>query len=327
MSQEETLRFGLGVDQVSPETALRHDADSGQSSARRIVNFDITNGHRLYRRKGSVRKVNLSDCHSLWADGVSYFVSGSTMYKFDGDAYTSVVTGLSPGFTVSYAKVAGDVYWSNGVNSGILVDGVTNTAWGATETTGGLGQTYAAQVRGSIIRHYRGRLYAVDGRIIWATDPMDYKRVDLMRGFLMMESEIILFEPVANGIYVGTQNEGVRFLAGPDFKQLQLVKADNLQAVRGSGLAVDGADFGSIGASAVWLTAKGWVFGSGDGATKRLTDKSLALPSYEQSTSILREQNGIRQLLSIVKGSSSGSSASASDVITSEVIRNGVLLV
>lgn len=325
MSQEETLRFGLGVDQVSPETALRHDADSGQSSARRIVNFDITNGHRLYRRKGSVRKVNLSDCHSLWADGVSYFVSGSTMYKFDGDAYTSVVTGLSPGFTVSYAKVAGDVYWSNGVNSGILVDGVTNTAWGATETTGGLGQTYAAQVRGSIIRHYRGRLYAVDGRIIWATDPMDYKRVDLMRGFLMLESEITLFEPVTNGIFVGTQNEGVRFLAGPDFRLFQLTKADDLPAVRGSGLSVDGATFASMGHAAIWLTSSGWVFGSGDGATKRLTDKSLALPNYESAASVMREHNGISQLLSIVRGGSD--TASASDVITSEVIRNGVLLV
>lgn len=324
---EATLRFGLGIDQVSPETALPSD-ESGQSAARRIVNFDITNGRNLYRRKGYTLAVDMDDCHSLWAeDDIAYFVSGSTMYRFDGEDAASVATGLSPGFTVSYAKAAGDIYWSNGINSGVLEDGTTNVAWGVTETTGGLGQTYAAQVRGSIVRHYRGRLYAVDGRVIWATDAMNYKRVDLMRGFLMMESEIILFEPVANGIYVGTQNEGVRFLAGPDFKQLQLVKADNLQAVRGSGLAVDGADFGSIGASAVWLTAKGWVFGSGDGATKRLTDKSLALPSYEQSTSILREQNGIRQLLSIVKGSSSGSSASASDVITSEVIRNGVLLV
>ena len=326
VQKDNAIRFGLGVDQVSPDTALRYDGDSGQSSARRLVNLDVTNGRTLQRRSGSVQVVDMADCHSLWSDDdVAYFVAGSTLYSFDGANYTSLVTGLSPGFKVSYDKVADDIYWSNGVNSGVLLDGSVNTAWGAADTAGNLGQTYAAQVRGSIVRHYRGRIYAIDGRVIWATDPMDYLRVDLMRGFLMMESEIVLFEPVANGIFVGTQNEGVRFLAGADFKQFQLVKADSLPAVRGSGLRIDGALFGSLGDSAIWLTTQGWVFGAGDGTTKRLTDDRTALPVYESAVSILRESGGIRQILSFARGGSE--SAGASDVMTTEVIRNGVLLV
>lgn len=326
MAKPTIIRFGLGVDQVSPETALRYDGDAGLSSARRIVNFDVTNGRTLQRRSGSSQVVDLDECHSLWsADDVAFFVSGSTLYSFDGDAYTSLVAGLSPGFKVSYAKVSDDIYWSNGVNSGVLLDGTTNTTWGADSTTGTLGQTYAPQVRGSIVRHYKGRLYAIDGRIIWATDPMDYLRVDLMRGFIMLESEITLFEPVTNGIFVGTQNEGVRFLAGADFKQFQMAEADDLPAVRGSGLAVEGQSFGVLGDAAIWLTTRGWVLGMGDGSVKRLTDKTLALPAYESATSLVREHNGIRQLLSFAKGGSEG--VGARDVITSEVIRNGVLLV
>jgi hypothetical protein len=142
---------------------------------------------------------------------------------------------------------------------------------------------------------------------------------------MMMESEVLLFEPVSGGIYVGTQKEGVRFLAGPDFKQFQLTNADSLTPVRGSGLAVDGAVFESGGQGAVWLTERGWVFGAGDGSTKRLTDKQLALPTYESAASIVREHEGMRQLMSFAKGGSD--SAGASDVLTSEVIRNGVLLV
>jgi hypothetical protein len=182
-----------------------------------------------------------------------------------------------------------------------------------------------AQVKGSIVRHFAGRIYVADGRILWATEPMDYTRVDLMRGFMMLESEITLLEPVSNGVFVGTASEGVRFLSGTDFKQMRLLNADSLAPVRGSGLSVDGAVFDSVGQGAAWLTERGWVFGAGDGSTKRLTDKQIALPAYESAASLLREHEGMRQLMSFAKGGSE--SAGASDVLTSEVIRNGVLLV
>jgi hypothetical protein len=321
-----SLRFGLGIDQVSNELNLPVNPNTGQSAARRIVNLDVTNTGPLQCRSGSTLAISVADAHSLWSsDTQAYYVAGSTLYGFDGTTATARVSALTPGFTVSYAQVADDIYWSNGVQSGVLRAGVTPAAWGAPDATGVMGQTYMSQIKGSIVRHFKGRLYAVDGRVVWATEPMDYLRVDLMRGFLMLESEITLFEPVSNGIYVGTQNEGVRFLAGPDFKQFQLLNADSLTAVRGSGVSVDGAVFDSQGQGAVWLTARGWVFGAGDGMTRRLTDKQLALPAYESAASMLREFQGMRQLLSFAKGGSE--SAGASDVMTTEVIRNGVLLV
>jgi hypothetical protein len=327
MSKDVSLRFGLGVDQCSPEIALLADAKTGQSSARRIVNLDVTNTGPLVRRTGSVQILN-DDAHSLWCADEStraYFVSGSTLYSFDGTIKTSLVTGLTPGFTCSYAQVSDDVYWSNGVQSGVLVGGTASEIWGTTETTGLLGQTYMPQVRGSIVRHYKGRLYAVDGRVVWATDPQDYRRVDMARGFIMLESEVTLFEPVSNGIFVGTQNEGVRFLAGNDFTQFQLLESDSLPAVRGSGLGIDAAIFDAPGRAAIWMTTAGWVLGTGDGMTKRLTDTMLALPTYASATSMIRKVDGMDQIVSFAKGGSE--SAGASDSVTSEVIRNGVLLV
>lgn len=326
MSKDVELRFGLGVDQVSPETALPYNRKTGQRAARRIVNLDVSNDNTLTRRSGSSQVVALADCHSLWSSSdLAYFAAGTSLYSFDGVTHTELAVGLTPGFPVSYAQVSDNVYWSNGVQSGVLVLGATNVPWGPNDVTGLLGQTYMAQVRGNIVRHFKGRIYAVDGRVVWATEPMDYLRVDLMRGFMMFESEVLLFEPVSDGIYVGTQNEGVRFLAGSDFKQFQLRNADSLQPVRGSGVSVDGAVFDSVGQGAAWLTTRGWVFGAGDGLTRRLTDEALALPSYESATSLIREVNGLRQLMSFAKGGSE--SAGVSDVLTSEVIRNGVLLV
>jgi len=322
-----SLSFGLGVDQVSAETSLHKNDQSRQRAARRIVNLDVTNTGPLVRRTGCVQVLS-DDAHSLWCANdsmLAYFVAGSTLYSFDGTNKTSLVTGITPGFTCSYAQVSDDVYWSNGVQSGVLVGGTVNETWGTTETTGLLGQTYMLQVRGSIVRHYKGRMYAVDGRVVWATDPQDYRRVDMARGFIMLESEVTLFEPVSNGVFVGTQNEGVRFLAGNDFTQFQLVKADSLPAVRGSGLGIDGAMFEAPGRAAIWLTTAGWVLGTGDGITKRLTDTMLALPAYESATSMIRKVDGMDQLVSFAKGGSE--SAGASDSVTSEVIRNGVLLV
>jgi hypothetical protein len=316
------LRFGKGIDQVSAETAIP------EGFARRIVNLDVTNTGTLFRRSGITQVLAETEPHSLWSEpdvGGAYYVAGSTLYGFDGTTKTSLVTGLTPGFPCSYAQVSDDVYWSNGVQSGILVDGVTNQAWAPSSTTGPLGQTYMSQVKGSIVRYFKGRLYVVDGRTIWATEPMDYTRVDLMRGFILLDSEVTLFEPVSSGIYVGTEKDGVRFLAGSDFKQFPLVNADSLTPVRGSGVSVDGAVFDSQGQGAAWLTTRGWVFGTGDGSTRRLTDAAMALPQYTTATSIIREANGVRQLMSFAKGGSG--SAGASDSVTSEVIRNGVLLV
>jgi hypothetical protein len=324
---EVTLRFGLGVDQVSAETSLTSNPKTGQSAARRIVNLDVTNNHTLIRRSGTTQVV-AGECHSLWSppdSDTGYFVDGTTLYKLYEDQTDDLVIGLTPGFAVSYAQVADDVFWSNGVQSGILRGGLMNEAWEPDDTTGPLGQTYMAQVKGSIVRHFAGRIYVADGRILWATEPMDYTRVDLMRGFMMLESEITLLEPVSNGIFVGTASEGVRFLSGTDFKQMRLLNADSLTPVRGSGLSVDGAVFESVGQGAAWLTERGWVFGAGDGSTKRLTDKQIALPAYESAASLLREHEGMRQLMSFAKGGSE--SAGASDSVTSEVIRNGVLMV
>jgi hypothetical protein len=316
-----TLRFGQGVDQLSAETSL----PSG--FARRLVNFDVTLNGTLKRRAGTAQIAAVTDAHSLWSgdEALGYYVAGSVLYSFDGAVSSLLVTGLTPNFEVSYALVAEDVYWSNNVQSGVLRGGEVNEPWAPTSLAGPLGQTYLMQPRGTIVRNFKGRNYLVDGRVLWATEPMDYLRVDNARGFMMFESEILLLEPVSGGIFVGTRDEGVRFLQGTDFKQFSLQNADSLVPVRGSGLSVDGAIFDSAGQGAVWLTSRGWVYGDGGGSTKRLTDRQLALPDYESAASLLRESNGIRQILSFAKGGSG--SAAASDYLTSDVIRNGVLLV
>lgn len=316
------LSFGRGVDQVSPETRI------AEGFARRVVNFDATNDQRLVKRGGVTLKYSGSQAHSCWADPESdqgYFVAAGTLYAYAPDQTpTAIVTGLSPALPISFCEVAGTVYWSNGVQSGRISANV-NTDWAPTTTTGPLGQTYLPMVAGTIVRYYRGRIYVVQGSVLWATNAMDYSKVDAARGFMQFEHEITLFEPVVEGCFIGTRGDGVRFLSGHDFNKFDLRNADSQEAVARSGLSVDGAIFDSPGQGAVWFTKRGWVFGDVQGGTKRLTDKTVALPEYESACAIMREQNGMRQVVNFVRGGSE--SAGASDILTSEVIRNGVLLV
>lgn len=312
--------FGLGIDQVTPQTQLK------DGYARAVVNLDATQGGRLELRPGVALRVPGTDVHSLWAAkhaDVGYYVDGSTLYAVDETGETlEMVTGLAPGLGVSYAGLNGDVYWSNGVQSGVIVDGA-NTAWGPQSVTGNLGQTYLQRPRGTIVRAYRGRLYLADDTVLWATEPLDYMRVDAARGFIAYEARITLFEPVAGGCFIGVRGHGVRFLAGYDFKQFSQTVVDRLDPVPGSGLGVDGADFGATGDAAVWLTTEGWVLGLGDGSVKRITSDRLAMPAYVSAASMVRERNGQRHLISFARG---GESANAGDVLTSSVIRNGVLI-
>lgn len=173
------------------------------------------------------------------------------------------------------------------------------------------------------LESYKGRIYGAVGNALVATQAMNYGLTRPATDYILFATDIVMIRAVNNGIYVGTEHE-VIFLSGDDLKSFLLNPADALAPVPGSGMAIDGALFNASPASVVWLTQRGWVLGSDGGQVKRLTEAQMALPEYTSATGLYREHDGMRQLLTFVKGG--GEAAGASDSYTTEIVRNGKVL-
>lgn len=106
------------------------------------INVDITDSNEIQTRSGTTLKL-AGAYTSLWAgEGISLAVLSGTMYRIWDDFRTeALATGV--GTDVRYLQIDGRVYWSDGLTTGVVDNGVART-WGlkppeitsATATTG-----------------------------------------------------------------------------------------------------------------------------------------------------------------------------------------------
>jgi hypothetical protein len=94
------------------------------------VNVDIDNGGRAQRRPGTEMRLP-GPAHSLWSQGEHcLFVRGDTLHRLHLDYAMSILaTGLTPDLPMNYQEVNGRVYWSNGVETGVVAE-EGSRSWG-----------------------------------------------------------------------------------------------------------------------------------------------------------------------------------------------------
>jgi hypothetical protein len=122
------VNFGLGIDQLSPDTALLYDNKSKQSAARRAVNVDITDSGNLRLRKGAELVTSGVNVHSLGGnEQVTLYVDNGTLYRLNSDeTSTPLRSGLSPSRLMAYETVNEELYFSNNEILEKLVSGQVN---------------------------------------------------------------------------------------------------------------------------------------------------------------------------------------------------------
>lgn len=173
------------------------------------------------------------------------------------------------------------------------------------------------------LESYNGRIYAAIDNVLIATQALNYDLTRPSTDFVVFPDPITMVASVVDGVYVGTRHN-MTFLDGNDLPLFKTRPADQLPPIEDSDIAVDGTLFGSSGKGIVWLTRRGWVFSTTGGVVKRLTETQMALPQYDRAVSMYREHDGMRQVLSFVKGG--GEAAGASDSYDVEIVRNGRIL-
>lgn len=97
------------------------------------TNVDLDNSGKLLSRGGYTKKIN-GTFHSMWSDGdFCLFVTGTELHRLNTGLTSSTVirNDLTAGLEMSYAAVNGQVYYSNGSQSGIYSQS-GNRTWGIT---------------------------------------------------------------------------------------------------------------------------------------------------------------------------------------------------
>lgn len=126
--------FPAGTHNAGEELSLPTNEDGSRVAFRASENVVLDEQGKPSRRDGYEEVLELTRGHSGWSDellGLSLFVTADTLTSLDDDESTvELVAGLAPGLLLSYARLHNTVAWSNGVQSGEVMEDLTTRPWG-----------------------------------------------------------------------------------------------------------------------------------------------------------------------------------------------------
>jgi len=184
---------------------------------------------------------------------------------------------------------------------------------------------------GHIIRGFNGRSYSAVDNVMYYSQAMRPALLDAAHDYIDFESRIRMIRPVEGGVFVSTEKRVV-FLAGEDPENFQLSVAHTSPAVEGSDIMAPAKMFSfenmSTGEVAVWWAASGiMVIGFPNGQVVPVREGELALPEYARGDVMIREENGVRQLVSVLQRPKTPTAGLAmQDEATVTVHRRGIEL-
>ena len=285
---------GLNV-KVDP-ARIRFDPETGVTDLAVAVNVDHDQTGRISRRKGYNDTAITANCHSLFCEGGdALMVTGTSLYLVAPDlsSYRAIAT-VTAGARVSYAQVAGTIYWTNRFEKGVVSNGV-NTPWVKGTYYGpSSNRVLSDPPAGSLIAYSKGHMFVADGSTLFFSDPYSLNAFDLARGFFQFEDDITMIRPVDGGVFVGTEFS-THFLSGPGPTKFRFTTLSGSSVIRGTDVPVDLSHLGyadytqtRTGEAAMWTGSEGIFLGTGDGQAFNLTkDKLFEQAAIEGAAQII----------------------------------------
>jgi hypothetical protein len=182
----------------------------------------------------------------------------------------------------------------------------------------------------SFLCAYRGRIYFAVGDTLYYTLALRYGLYKLHQSYFRVPHRITGVCAVEDGIYVGTERLAY-FVAGADPTDARLATVDAFGVVEATMTPVR-ASFGIDGISpqeraAVWWSANGVLMRGGPtGQVQAVTAGRLALPKFRIGAMLMREQDQLQQLVSVLRSAENESALAARDAATVTIVRNGITL-
>lgn len=157
---------------------------------------------------------------------------------------------------------------------------------------------------GQLVRYAHGRLWVAQGKFVFYSKPHGYELFDL-RDYLGFTSDVTMFAPVQDGIFIGTETE-TSFIAGTDPKEMRLLTKYAVGVVPGTLAYVPSNQVKALATineeySPVWTTHTGIVAGVSGGLVIDLTSERYTLDKAVQGAALYRHHNGIDQYVTVLR--------------------------
>lgn len=216
---------------VDPERLI-YDPDTGLTDIAACLNVFVDRTGRISRVMGYSATSITSDSHSLFPvrDEYCLYVTGTSLVKLSPDLTTTFVMATVSPIEMGYCLVGDDVYYANGVDKGIVRAGV-RVDWTPGEYVGPeTRKKLYGPPNGTMLEAYNGRMFVVDGAIVWFSEPFSYAHFRLGTGYLPFESKITFISSVRDGMVISDSNS-IYTLVGGSPDDFRIVKVSDYPAI------------------------------------------------------------------------------------------------
>lgn len=218
-----------------------------------------------------------------------------------------------------------EVYYRTKIlmSPGSVAIGVSDLGKGRTLETLDLRQPQS----GHSLQYFNGRIYIARNDMVIFTEPLRYGVTRPAQGIYMFPERVELLAPSTDGVYVGWQGQ-VAFLAGRDPYDVTQLAVQAVGPVPRAMTYVPGERFGVNARHVpVWWGLDGvMVAGLPNGEVRQLTRDRLAVPKHEVGAMMVREREGMSQVVSVLRRGGDTNLMGASDSVVAEIRRDCVKL-
>lgn len=175
---------------------------------------------------------------------------------------------------------------------------------------------------GHILAYFNGRIYIARNDTVFFTEPLRYGLTRPAQGIYMFPDRVELLAPTNDGVYVGYKGQ-VSFLSGMDPYEVTQVAVLPYGPIPRAITYVAGERLGVPERYVpVWWGSDGvMVAGLAGGRVRQLTRDRLAVPKHELGAMMLREREGMSQVVSVLRRGGETNAMGASDSIVAEIRR------
>jgi len=290
-----------GLNNTVDQVRLDFNLETGVVDLSEAVNVRIDKTGRPVRRDGFALRHG-GNFHSLFTRGNTGYVGlDDAVYRINLDLSLTGVRNELSGKRITYVWTPLGVIYSNGSEKGILDEDISRE-WKKTE-----------KVRAESTRYYTGppdgishlemfasRIFAAVEDTLWRSQPNDYGLFRQGTDYNQFPSRIKMVRAVADGMFVSDESR-TYFLSGRNPEEFDRKVVMECPAMEFSDMTdlVEPQVLGmqEIEPFAVWVSARGLVYGSPRGQIMLPTEQKISIPAgFNKGASLFMGDNLIYNL-------------------------------
>ncbi len=228
----------------------------------------------------------------------------------DGSAVVVTVPAYARDTAVFMTAVGGEIFYREQT---IPAGSTTVTVSLATSSGEPLAYQHMSELPpGNIMAHFFGRLISVRDNYLAYSAPYCLGMYRPSRDYIIMSDPITMVAPLERGLIIATA-KGTWLLPGTDIATAEMRQVAPFGAVPGTLTTVPNSS------DLMWFSDRGPVR-ERNGEITLLQDENIAFAPAQAGASVVREENGLRQFITVLTGNSPTAAAVVGSYIEAEVI-------